>query len=250
MNIIRKACVCAMVLLLMGLSAYGGGGKDPKAVVETFLKACETGDVETALSCFDSNLRAQSLKRGGENREELRKVAQFLRSEIVEIKNGDLSGDTTEVVLVMKNGKERHMSFAKEGGEWKFTFGRREVAMSIAAACTSNLKMLGLAVVMYVDDNDGRFPVNGNWQKVLLGYCGESKCFARPFSKRTYHAMLGDKALSLKELRAPGKVILFMDAQPCADGKYHCLFADGHVEVLEGDKVQAALKQTKPFVLP
>lgn len=250
MNIIRKTCVCAMVLLLMGLTAYGDGGKDPKAVLETWLKACEAGDVETALSCCDSNLRTQLLKLGDGNREKFRMVAQKLRGEIVEIKNGDLSGDTTEVVLVLKNGKEQRMSFAKEGGEWKLTLGRREVSMRTAVECTSNLKVLGLAVHMHVNDNGDSFPVNGNWQKVLLGYCGESKYFACPFSKRTYHAMLGDKALSLKELRAPGKVILFMEAQPCADGKYHCLFADGHVAVMEGDKVQAALKQNKPFVLP
>jgi len=54
----------------------------------------------------------------------------------------------------------------------------REKARSIS--CTSNLKQIGLGVIMYKDDDHGQFPVanppaGGRWEEKLMKYTGESR---------------------------------------------------------------------------
>ncbi len=38
------------------------------------------------------------------------------------------------------------------------------------SACLSNAKQIGLAMRLYADDNDGRFPPTNNWQQLLRKY--------------------------------------------------------------------------------
>ncbi|HML76129.1 MAG TPA: hypothetical protein PKB02_16685, partial [Anaerohalosphaeraceae bacterium] len=100
-------------------------------------------------------------------------------------------------------------------------------AQSVIAA--SDLKQIGIACIMYADDNDDKFPPNLEAAKEYLGTDKvlESPRKPKDFTGPSYIYIPGQTT------KSPIGNILAYEAPECSrDGKINVLFLDGHVEIM------------------
>jgi prepilin-type processing-associated H-X9-DG protein len=105
----------------------------------------------------------------------------------------------------------------------------------------SNLKQIGMACMMYANDNKGDFPPN---LEVLVKYDLTDKVLVSPRKPAnhpgpSYIYIAGQKTSSPIE-----NILAYEDPAFAKDGKVIALFLDGHVEIMDGGKFQEALKKT------
>jgi prepilin-type processing-associated H-X9-DG protein len=137
------------------------------------------------------------------------------------------------------------------------------------SSAVSQLKQIGLALLMYAQDYDEMLPPMkdaATVKRVLLPYVhGNAAVFADPLTHEPYqpNASLSGRRRSLvvtssrdsheKPLRRryqieiPGstaQVVAFYEASPAADGTRAVLFLDGHVQVISASE-WPRLKRTK-----
>lgn len=123
-------------------------------------------------------------------------------------------------------------------------FRRKALSMS----CQSNLRNIGLALAMYIQDYDDRFPpmkTSAETRKALLPYLRDVKVFTCPATKKPY---LPNPNLHLKhmdEITNPNEVPAFYDAQIHPDGTCGVVFVDGHAKLLPLKEWQAIQKRYK-----
>lgn len=133
-----------------------------------------------------------------------------------------------------------------------FATADRRTDRSAATLCLSNAKQLGMASLMYADDNDGRLPPSAHWDKCVLPYVKSTDilaCPAVPYGAARYkmNAALGSVKVRLPE--TPATTVVLFDAAPGAKpfgGSNHVVarhiksgysaatftFADGHAAIL------------------
>ena len=119
--------------------------------------------------------------------------------------------------------------------------------------CQSNLKQIGLGVLMYVQDHDGKYPNHATWEKQLAPYLRNSEIFHCPADKvgatsYSFNTALDDGTFDIQN---PQGLILAYEGQ---DRKFEfrhsveaenltvVLFADGHIKSFTEKAAEAALK--------
>ncbi|MCJ7664343.1 MAG: DUF4190 domain-containing protein [Desulfobacterales bacterium] len=120
--------------------------------------------------------------------------------------------------------------------------------------CTNNLKQLGLATIMYADDNNSKYPTSDKWCDLIKQYHKDDKLYACPSveqGKCTYainknlheHGILGQRASELVLLfeskpgwnQSGGPEILSTENH---QGKgCNILFSDGHVRFVRVEDI-------------
>lgn len=116
-------------------------------------------------------------------------------------------------------------------------------------------RQICLAMMMYCDENDGRFPPADNWTATLTPYIGDAKILESPFAPHTGLAWAMNKNLDgrkLNDIRQPAQTVLIFEARiggPPAGGRellprrprgrrgYVVGFLDGHADIVPPDKV-------------
>ena len=105
----------------------------------------------------------------------------------------------------------------------------REKAQGIT--CTSNLKQIGLAIVLFADDHDDTLPAADTWEKDIAEYLGDTKYMLCPAVPENKYIYLGKK-VKQNTIVNPSRTILVMEdfGNHKRSKKVNLLFADGHVE--------------------
>jgi len=110
------------------------------------------------------------------------------------------------------------------------------------AVSMSNLKQLGLAVIMYADDHDQKLPENFEQMKK---YYGNPKVLESPqkpkdFAGPSYIYINGH---SIKAASPARQIVIYENPEYCKD-TINALFLDGHVERMRQDKFRETLEAT------
>ena len=106
----------------------------------------------------------------------------------------------------------------------------------------SNLKQLGLAVIMYADDHDGKLPDSLEQAKQ---YYGNSKVLESPlkpkdFAGPSYIYVSGHSTKADSPYR---QIVIYENPAYCQD-TINALFLDGHVERMQKDRFLEMLEAT------
>ena len=125
-------------------------------------------------------------------------------------------------------------------------------------ACLSHAKQIGLALRMYADDNDDKFPLKENWQSALKVYVTNNEVFTCPSAKvpENSYAMRGERSgASVAKLPDPSNTIFAFDSElPKShayggfeavsyrhDDRANFIFSDGHAKPVNRSQAQPAI---------
>jgi len=108
----------------------------------------------------------------------------------------------------------------------------------LQASCQSNLKQIGFAVGMYMEDYDDRLPPAHSWQEALQPYISEEsreRLLQCPRTDEPYVFNDGLAGKSLEDIPNPAETpvawdTLTDDGKPLHIGGFNVLFLDGHVD--------------------
>lgn len=123
--------------------------------------------------------------------------------------------------------------------------GRRNAQ---AAEAESNLKQVGLAMLMYTEDNNESFPpmkTPAEFKKAVYRYVKSDAVFIDPVSKAAFipNPRLSHK--SLADIAQPADMVAAYDPTPTGDGQMIVLFADGHVKMVSTAEWASLKKASK-----
>ena len=111
-------------------------------------------------------------------------------------------------------------------------------------------KQICIAMVMYCDENDGRFPTAHNWPDILAPYLGDGVILESPFAPHAGRVWAMNAHLNgrrLRDIKQPARTVLIFESRPGsppAGGQeflshglrgrkgYVIGFLDGHVEIV------------------
>ncbi|MBN2594443.1 MAG: hypothetical protein JXA81_13125 [Sedimentisphaerales bacterium] len=110
------------------------------------------------------------------------------------------------------------------------------------AVSMSNLKQLGLAVIMYADDHDGKLPDSLEQAKQHYGNSKvlESPLKPKDFAGPSYIYVSGHSTKADSTYR---QIVIYENPEYCQD-TINALFLDGHVERMQKDKFLEMLEAT------
>ena len=123
------------------------------------------------------------------------------------------------------------------------------------AVTLNNAKQICLAMKIYCDENDGRFPPPDTWPNALAGYIGNDKILTSAFNPEAGRAFAMNSELAgrkIDEIKHPARIVLIFEAEfgsPPAGGRellpdqsrgprgYVVGFVDGHVRCVPRTEV-------------
>lgn len=124
------------------------------------------------------------------------------------------------------------------------------------AATMNNAKQLCLAMIMYSDEHDGRFPPADNWPDALAPYLGHDEKILRslfdPKAGRAWAMNAYLRGRQQSDIEQPHRVVLIFEAEygsppsggqellpeePRGNRGYVIGFLDGHVEIVRPEKL-------------
>lgn len=116
----------------------------------------------------------------------------------------------------------------------------RQQARQVASM--SNLKQLGLAVIMYADDRDGKLPDNFEQAKE---YYKDSKILESPLKPKDFAgpSYIYVSGHSMKTESPARQIVAYENPEYCQD-TVNALFLDGHVERMQRDRFLEMLEAT------
>ena len=133
---------------------------------------------------------------------------------------------------------------------------------AMSAVAVNHAKQLCLAMIMYSDDNDGRFQRLDNWPKLLEPYLGhDEKILGSPFDPKAGRAWAMNAHLDGRQrsdIDQPGRTVLVFEARfgsPPSGGRellpeeprgvrgYVIGFLDGHVEYVRPERLDELIWQ-------
>jgi len=121
--------------------------------------------------------------------------------------------------------------------------GKRNKAVNVRSV--TNLKQIGVGLLMYADDNNNKLPDLSDAQslkKALWDYIKDEKVFVQPKTGKPYQP---NPSLSGKEEKGSNVVdaVVVYEDEPAEDGTRAVLFGDAHVERVTESRWQE-LKKT------
>jgi hypothetical protein len=124
------------------------------------------------------------------------------------------------------------------------------------AVSQNHAKQICIAMVMYCDENDGRFPPVDNWSMVLAPYLNDTNVLESPFAPpHTGRAWAMNAYLNgrrLRDIKQPARTVIIFEIEPGgppAGGRellphrprgrrgYVIGFLDGHVELVPPERL-------------
>ena len=137
----------------------------------------------------------------------------------------------------------------------------------MTAISMNNARQICLAMALYCDENDGRFPSAENWPVALNEYIGDKKILTSPFAPEAGRAWAMNKNLDgrkRQDIKQPHRVVLIFEVEPGsppAGGRellpespqtirgYVIGFLDGHVELVRHDRLDDLIwtPETQPL---
>ncbi|MHC4544778.1 MAG: DUF4190 domain-containing protein [Planctomycetota bacterium] len=130
----------------------------------------------------------------------------------------------------------------------------------------TNAKQICFAMMIYCDENEGRFPPVDNWPAALAPYIGDGKILESPFAPNTGLAWTMNRHLDgrkLRDIKQPARTVLIFEAiigSPPAGGReltyrplgrrgYVIGFLDGHAELVPPERLDDLIwiPGTQPF---
>ncbi len=110
------------------------------------------------------------------------------------------------------------------------------------AVSMSNLKQLGLAVIMYADDHDGKLPENFEQAKQ---YYRDSKVLDSPLKPKDFDgpSYIYVSGHTMNAGSPARQIVIYENPEYCQD-TINALFLDGHVERMQRDRFMETLEAT------
>jgi len=118
--------------------------------------------------------------------------------------------------------------------------GARQQAKNVVSM--NNLKQLGLAVIMYADDHDGKLPENFEQMKE---YYGNSKVLESPLKPKNFDgpSYIYVSGHSMKAKSPARQIVIYENPEYCKD-TINAVFLDGHVERMQRGRFRETLEAT------
>jgi prepilin-type processing-associated H-X9-DG protein len=147
-------------------------------------------------------------------------------------------GETKMSLVLIKFSQINSLSQMEPFDYTKWAAQKQAQASSddeVAKKSLSNLKQIGTALMMYVQDYDETFP---NMQPpeqtktLLMPYVKDSDAFQQPDTNTLYQTNTAMSQKQVATLDAPVEMVAFYESTPMADQKRGVAFADGHVKRL------------------
>ncbi|MFC1794149.1 hypothetical protein ACFL3Q_11245 [Planctomycetota bacterium] len=106
----------------------------------------------------------------------------------------------------------------------------------------SNLKQLGLSVIMYADEHDGKLPENFEQAK---NYYGNPKFLESPLKPKGFAgpSYIYVNGHSMKAASPARQIVIYENPEYCKD-TINAVFLDGHVERMKRDRFRETLEAT------
>lgn len=117
----------------------------------------------------------------------------------------------------------RAFNLEEELASYEDVFGE-----AVSQESLSNLKNLGLAVQMFLADNDGVMPDMTDPVAVLDDYVGSDEVFVHPETGQPYGVNRSLSERRLVEVEDPCGTAVFYEDEPADDGTRGVAFLDGH----------------------
>lgn len=131
----------------------------------------------------------------------------------------------------------------------------------------TNAKQICFAMMIYCEENDGRFPPPDNWPAALAPYIGDAKILESPFAPHTgcaYAMNANLEGRKIRDIKQPHRTVLIFEVEPGsppAGGPglmlhkhrgprgYVIGFLDGHTELVRPEKLGELIwiPGTQPF---
>lgn len=135
------------------------------------------------------------------------------------------------------------------------------------ASCMSNVKLVGLALLMYSQDNDDRLPLHNNWNDSIFPYCKNHYIFICPSASDTELPSYGfNRRLAAQHtnwVNEPAVDVLVFESAPGANrsggkellpdpprhsGGYNFGFLDGHMKYFKSKEGETL--RWRPTITP
>ncbi|MEN6344023.1 MAG: hypothetical protein ABFE16_01900 [Armatimonadia bacterium] len=138
--------------------------------------------------------------------------------------------------------------------------GRRVASKSTQAACQSNMKQLGLALLMYCQDYDEKMPIADRWCDAVFPYCKNEAIFTCPADKEQWSYAMNYKLSRqlMARIEQPAWTIALFESEPSRRNAWdkdapagaslaspprhgdfnNFAFTDGHVKALRTPEVR------------
>jgi prepilin-type processing-associated H-X9-DG protein len=270
---LRRAILCFTFCFLTCLGAGAQDRSTPEATVRTFLAAFGSGDMKTAAICVkgaqtdltDINVLVQPI-----NKELVVLGVSSLETKL----DGNRATVTCQVSMkfarIGKTGNlATQLNLASSEGKWLIvpdvtkinqgTLGSfntmaymftdtkpflraREAARGVS--CLSNVKQIGLGVLMFIQDHDERYKFKAEtYKKSIMPYIKNEAVFRCPDDKSvgiSYSFNANLAGIGLANLQYPADTVMIYEGKNGKldfrhNGKASVGFADGHAKLINAE---------------
>lgn len=111
--------------------------------------------------------------------------------------------------------------------------GQKSQALESGVVCRNHLKQMGVAMMMYAQDNDETFPPMRSAAQVqnrLRPYVRDASSFYCPVTRQPYKPSQALSGKSLSSIEVLSTVTMLSDARAHPDGTENIAYADAHVK--------------------
>lgn len=262
------------LLLMLSLPAGAQDRSTPEATVRSFLAAFESADMKAACACVKGAQPDNPILQGLS--QQIKKdTAKFTLSDVKSTVTGTSAVVTGQVTMKMGKSADAQtmatsVNLISSGGTWQivpdpdkvkeerkpdmvnalayvltdtkvFTKARDAAR---AVSCLSNVKQIGLAAMMFLQDYDEVFKLKAeSYKKSLMPYIKNETIFKCPSDTSggpSYSFNANLAGINIAKVKAPAETVLIYEGKGGQlnfrhDGKAAVGFADGHAKLMNAE---------------